>query len=74
MAIYKVIFHNIIRPVFLLLYHSLRQRTSRACTAGRKRPNNSRTAAERENAYEPIDRCKVGSIKEITGEKYADDK
>ena len=57
MAIYKVIFHNIIRPVFLLLYHSLRQRTSRACTAGRKRPNNSRTAAERENAYEPIDRC-----------------
>ena len=30
--------------------------------------------AERENAYEPIDRCKVGSIKEITGEKYADDK
>ena len=29
---------------------------------------------ERENAYEPIDRCKAGSIKEITGEKYADDK
>jgi hypothetical protein len=29
---------------------------------------------ERENAYEPIDRCKVGSINEITGEKYADDK
>jgi hypothetical protein len=29
---------------------------------------------ERENAYEPIDRCKAGSIKEITGEKYDDDK
>lgn len=29
---------------------------------------------ERENAYEPIDRCKAGSIKEITGESYADDK
>ncbi len=29
---------------------------------------------ERENAYEPIDRCKAGSIKEITGKSYADDK
>ena len=63
MAIYKVIFHNIIRPVFLLLYHSLRQGTSRPCTAGRNTRSNMTAGspmwlrAERENAYEPIDRC-----------------
>ena len=28
----------------------------------------TRLRAERGNAYEPIDRCKAGSIKEITGE------